>query len=217
MDANPCSRLRKRGAENQETRVLSNDEIRQFWRRAVLPPVTRRVGLALRLTLLTGCRAGEAAGIDRKELSDLDKAGKAIWLLPSERSKNRRAHLVPLSEMARLTVLSAIELIADDQEYLFPSPVEAGGPITGHALTVAMSRMGKKIEGHALASWAAEPPSPHDLRRTVATRLSALGISKEDRDACFNHTPTDVGSKHYDQYERAAEKRRALDAWALQA
>lgn len=216
MDANPCSRLRKRGAENQETRVLSDDEIRQFWRRGVLPPVTRRVGLALRLTLLTGCRPGEAAGIDRKELSDLDVAGKAVWLLPPERSKNGRAHLVPLSELARSTVLSAIDLISDEDEYLFPSPVEAGGPITGHALTVAMSRMGKKIEGAAVTTWSVDPPSPHDLRRTVATRLSALGISKEDRDACFNHTPTDVGSRHYDQYERAAEKRQALELWARQ-
>ena len=56
VEANPCSRLRKRGAENRETRVLTDDELRQFWRRAVLPPVTRRVGLALRLVLLTGCR-----------------------------------------------------------------------------------------------------------------------------------------------------------------
>ena len=60
VKSNPCSRLRKRGAENQETRILSDDEIRQFWRRAILPPVTRRVGLALRLVLLTGCRSGAA-------------------------------------------------------------------------------------------------------------------------------------------------------------
>ena len=146
----------------------------------------------------------------------MDQAGKAVWLLPPERSKNGRAHLVPLSELARLTILSAIDLISDEDEYLFPSPVEAGGPITGHALTVAMSRMGKKIEGAAVATWTADPPSPHDLRRTVATRLSALGISKEDRDACFNHTPTDVGSRHYDQYERAAEKRKALAVWSDQ-
>ncbi|MCK1447234.1 integrase arm-type DNA-binding domain-containing protein [Bradyrhizobium sp. 2] len=216
MDANPCSRLRKRGVENLGTRVLSDTEIGQFWRRTVLPPVSRRVGLALRLTLLTGCRPGEAAGIGRKELTDLDRAGMAAWLLPSERSKNGRAHLVPLSELARSTILSAIELISEDDEYLFPSPVEAAAPITGHSLTVAMSRLTAKIDGAALTTWKADPPSPHDLRRTVATRLSALGISKEDRDACFNHTPTDVGSRHYDQYERAAEKRRALDAWALQ-
>ncbi len=65
----------------------------------------------------------------------------------------------------------------------------------------------------ALKTWKAEPPSPHDLRRTLRTRLSALGVSKEDRDAILNHTPTDVGTKHYDLYDRAKEKRQALTLW----
>ena len=30
----------------------------------------------------------------------------------------------------------------------------------------------------------------------------------------LNHTPQDVGKKHYDLYEREREKRRALDMWA---
>jgi integrase len=214
VKANPCSRLRKRGVETQETRVLSDDEIRQFWRRAISPPVTRRVGLALRLTLLTGCRPGEVAGIARAELSELEISGKAGWLLPADRSKNGRAHFVPLSGLARSTILSAIELIADDDDYLFPSPIEAGGPITGHALTVAMRRLTDKIEGPALKTWKADAPSPHDLRRTVATRLSQLGIPPEDVAAILNHVRTDVTGKHYDHYQRAAQKRRALALWS---
>lgn len=215
VKSNPCSRLRKRGAENRETRVLSDDEIRQFWRRAILPPVTRRVGLALRLALLTGCRSGEVAGICRAELSDLDRPGAAAWLLPAVRSKNGRAHFVPLTDSARSTVLSAIELISDDDEYIFPSPIEAGGPITGHALTVAMRRMSDKIEGLALKTWEADPPSPHDIRRTVATRLSQAGTPPEDVAAILNHVRSDVTGRHYDHYQRAAEKRRALETWAI--
>jgi integrase len=214
VKSNPCSRLRKRGAENQETRVLSDDEIRQFWRRSILPPVTRRVGLALRLALLTGGRSGEVAGISRTELADLETAGKAGWLLPAERSKNGRAHFVPLSDLARATVHSAIELISDEDEFLFPSPIEAGGPITGHALTVAMRRMSIKIEGPATKVWKADPPSPHDLRRTVATRLSQMGTPPEDVGAILNHVRNDVTGRHYDHYQRAMEKRRCLDQWA---
>lgn len=214
MKFNPCSRLRKRGAETRETRVLSDDEIRQFWRRSVLPPITRRVGLALRLALLTGCRSGEVAGISRKEISDIDIPGKASWLIPADRSKNGRTHFVPLSETARAVVLSALELIADDAEYLFPSPVEHGGPITSHALTTAMRRMAAKIDGTAKKTWDTDPPSPHDLRRTVATRLSQLGVPAEDVSAILNHARTDVTGRHYDHYQRAAEKRLALDAWA---
>jgi integrase len=211
---NPCSRLRKRGAETRETRVLTDEEIRQFWQRSVLPPISRRVGLALRLVLLTGCRSGEIAGICRKELSDIDIPGKASWLIPVDRSKNGRAHFVPLSEPARTVVLSALELIEDGGEYLFPSPVGPGGPITSHALTVAMRRMTTTIVGAAKKSWDAEPPSPHDLRRTVATRLSQSGIPPEDVSAVLNHVRTDVTGRHYDHYQRSAEKRVALDAWA---
>lgn len=214
VKSNPCFRLRKRGVETAETRILSDDEIRQFWRRAILPPVTRRVGLALRLALLTGCRSGEVAGIARTELSDLKTADGAAWLLPAERSKNGRAHFVPLSELARSAVLSALELISDEDEFLFPSPVQAGGPITGHALTVAMRRMSEKIEGSALKTWKAEPPSPHDLRRTVATRLSQMGTPPEDVAAILNHVRSDVTGRHYDQYQRSTEKRRALEMWA---
>jgi integrase len=214
MQFNPCSRLRKRSAETRETRVLTDEEIRQFWRRAVLPPITRRVGLALRLALLTGCRSGEVAEIHRTELSDLDAPGKASWLIPAKRVKNGRAHFVPLSEPARAIVLSALELIAEDEEYLFPSPIENAGPITSHALTVAMRRLGDKIEGSAAKTWKDDPPSPHDLRRTVATRLSQSGVATEDVSAVLNHVRSDVTGKHYDQYQRAPEKRAALNAWA---
>jgi integrase len=135
-------------------------------------------------------------------------------VIPAERSKNGRAHVIPLGSLAVDTILAAIELITDDDEFVFPSP-SAEGPITGHALAVAMKRFALKLVGDATAvkSWKAEPPTPHDLRRTFATRLSALGVPKEDRDACMNHVRSDVGSKHYDLYERRAEKQRAVTLW----
>jgi hypothetical protein len=40
-----------------------------------------------------------------------------------------------------------------------------------------------------------------------------LGVPKEDRDAILNHTPSGVGSKHYDVYDRTKEKRQALTLW----
>jgi integrase len=112
-------------------------------------------------------------------------------------------------------VKSAVELVDDDAEFLFPSRIDTSVPIEGHALGVALRRMGEsdKLSGPGAKSWKANPPTPHDLRRTFARRLSALGVAKEDRDACLNHTPTDVGSKHYDLYERAKEKRAAMNLW----
>ena len=63
LNGNPFGRLPKRGVEQVGRRVLkSDDEIRLFWHGIVYPPVSRQVGLALRLAFLTGVRASEAAG-----------------------------------------------------------------------------------------------------------------------------------------------------------
>jgi integrase len=137
-------------------------------------------------------------------------------VVPAARTKNGRAHYVPLSNIAREAILSALKLISNNEEYLFPSPVDHGGPVTGHALTVAMRRMSDKMVGKAAKSWNDDPPSPHDLRRTVATRLASLGVPEEDVAAILNHVRTSVTGRHYDQYQRAAEKKRALKLWDSQ-
>jgi len=215
---NPCFRLRKRGAETPATRVLTDDEIRQFWTRIIRPPISRRTGLALRLVLLTAARAGEAAGARRAEFENLDQPG-AVWTLPAERSKNNRPHIVPLSDLARETVNAAIELNDDPkQEFVFATPIlrrkRGPGPINPHTLFVAMKQLTDKTEGPGAATWKAKPPSPHDLRRTCATRLASLGTPGEDVAACLNHVRRDVTGRTYDRYERLAEKRRALIAWS---
>lgn len=218
LGANPCLRLRKRGVERAGRRVLADDEIRVFWSGVTQSPVSPRVGLALRLLLLTGQRAGEVAGLSRAELEHLNDAKRAAWILPPERSKNKRAHYLPLSPAARDVVRAALDLIDDGEQFLFPSPRRDGKepqPITAHALAVAMARFTERLEGDApgIETWKAEPPTPHDLRRTVATRLAELRIAQEDRDAVLNHAPQGVGKRHYDLYDRAAEKRAALIVW----
>ena len=214
VKGNPCSQLRRRGVETVGSRVLSDDELRLFWPCALQTPVSLRVGLALRLILLTGVRPGEAAGLSRAEIENLSDKNRARWIIPAKRSKNGRTHLVPLSEPAQQTIASALEMIGDDDVYLFPSPAKHAAPITAHALAVAMARFAASLASKAVKTWKTDPPSPHDLRRTVATRLSELGVVKEDRDSVLNHVRSDVGSKHYDKYEREREKRRALDLWA---
>jgi integrase len=216
VQGNPCARLRKRGAETTGTRVLSDGEIRLFWPNVILPPVSRRVGLALRLALLTGTRAGEVAGMARSELADLSNPKKASWTVPAQRSKNGVAHVVPLSPLSCTTIRSVLELIGEKDEFLFPSPTNQGEPITAHALAVAMQRLGPELSGksEAIKTWKSDPPSPHDLRRTTATRLSSLGVAQEDVAAVLNHIRRDITGRVYDLYQRSQEKRDALNLWS---
>jgi integrase len=217
VEFNPCHRLRKRGVENVGRRVLSDAEIRLFWNGIVEP--TRRVGLGLRLALLTGARIGEIAGLDTAELEHLADASRAAWIIPGTRTKNKKDHLIPLCPLARETVL---ELLAQSGPkfggYLFPTHSRRRmGPMRGDSFAEAMVGFGRRLHGSddALKTWHADPPSPHDLRRTVGTRLAGLRIPKEIRDRCLNHAAGDVGSIHYNLHDYADEKREALNRWAL--
>jgi integrase len=53
----------------------------------------------------------------------------------------------------------------------------------------------------------------HDLRRTVATNLGRIGISRFIIERILNHADRSV-TGIYDRHEYLNEKRRALDAWA---
>jgi integrase len=212
VSVNPAFRIDRPGEEKAKRRVLSDAEIALFWKRSIRRPISHRVGLALRLTLLTAARAGEVAGIARSELHDLDQRDRATWTIPPGRSKNGAEMIVPLSPLAIETIQEALVLVDESDLFLFPSPSVRDMPITGHSLAVAMARFAKELPDSeaAKASWCAEPPTPHDLRRTAATRMSSLGVSSDDVAAALNHTRRDVTGRHYDGYDRLSEKRAAF-------
>lgn len=225
LDANPASGISRLAAENTRDRVLSDDELRLIWRATSgLPPFSAPTALALRICLLTGCRAGEAAGMRRDELSDLDAPEGAIWELPPERTKASRRHRLPLSKMATEVVREAL-LRTATKTFVFGSPKGKDTPIDAHALSVAMARLagfleedGDKVRPLATEpganSWLADPAHVHDLRRVVATRMAELGISSDDVRRILNHSRHDILGKHYDKYDGEREKRRALARWA---
>ena len=97
-----------------------------------------RVGLALRLALLTGTRANEVAGIALPELHDLT-GSRPHWIVPGERTKNKRDHLVPLLPALKV-VKQATALLSEEDAFLFISSRKRNGRIGAHALTVAMRR-----------------------------------------------------------------------------
>ena len=217
LEANPAARLRKRGVEKVGRRLLSDDEIRVFWRGIVVSPISRPVGLALRLALLTAARASEIAGARKDEFQNLDQPEQAVWLVPSERAKNRMTHLIPLAPLAIETVKNAIEL-SGHSEFVFPTRLNRDGPIDRHTLTVAMVRFAKSLKAPTAKTWQQEIPTPHDLRRTVSTRLARMGIAKEIRDRALNHITSlrDPESRHYNLHEFQSEKRDAFSRWTAE-
>jgi integrase len=200
ISASPCDGVSAPSSERGRARerVLTDDELRIVWRAA--DSIGWPFGPIVRLLILTGARRDEVAQMEWREL-DLERA---LWTLPASRSKNRREHTIPLSDMA-LEILRALPRI-ERSEFVFTT--NGRSPVSGFSKAKpALDRaMASPIPGWVL----------HDLRRTVATNLQRLGVRLEVTEAVLNHVS---GSRAgvvgvYQRHTWADEKRAALTAWA---
>ena len=55
--------------------------------------------------------------------------------------------------------------------------------------------------------------TPHDLRRTVSTMMTSMGIPLLTVSKILNHAKGGVTDKHYDHYAYDKEKKEALTKW----
>ena len=199
VEHNPTFKVRP-GKENTRQRVLTDVEIRAFWEK--LPDMDRagrQIEAALQLILVTAQRRGEIVAMEWSEIEG------DLWTIPEEKSKNKFAHRVPLSPLA----LSILEEIPRSGKYVFPRRVGSGYAkdqhMTGRAISHAVSTNRELFD---IPHW-----TPHDLRRTAASRIASMGASQQTIEKILNHVLPGVMGV-YNRHGYDAEKRAALDAWA---
>ena len=203
LDASPAAGIKPRAASVSRDRVLSDAEVRQIWKalpEAAMSEATRRV---FRLLFLTCQRSGEVAGIT---VSELDLEAK-LWTIPASRTKNGLVHPVPLSDPAIEILRAAIADLPTTAENDAPLFAKIDAPIESNAVSkVARARL--QITGQR---W-----TPHDIRRTGATRMGDLGVAPHIVEAVLNHISgfRQGVAGTYQRSKYLAEKRHALDAWA---
>jgi integrase len=177
-------------------RVLTDEELRAVWAAtATLRPGPR---CFVRLLICTGCRAGEAAGI---AVGELDPAS-GLWRLPAQRVKNGRAHVVPIPSALMVELQARI-----------PEGASSGYRLLGRTRGGALSGF-SKIKTILDAASGVSGWRFHDLRRTVRTRLAALGVPPDIAERCLNHVSA-IGAlaQVYDRHDYEAEILGALRRW----
>ena len=220
IEANPALAIERVFPETSRERVLTEDEIRKLWAFLEAARANAGVGLkagqaqgerpinglsapvatALQLCLLTLQRAGEVVGARLEEFSWTDR----LWIIPAERMKGKRAHAVPLSDLALDRFRDAFKRAGG--HIAFPDK-SGDAPLDPKRLTRAMARSCALI-GLAHAG-------PHDLRRTGRTMLTSerVGVGYEVAERVIAHLVGSAVSRVYDRNEYLREKRAALDAW----
>jgi integrase len=178
-------------------RVLTDDEIRSVWNCCR----DDDFGRIVRLLLLTACRRDEIGGLQWSEI-DL-QSGKLM--LPPERTKPGRALELPLVATARAILESAPKRVR--REYVFGQTGGAFGAWSWS--TLALHGRIAAVEGRALPHW-----TLHDLRRTVRTGMSKLGVAPHVAELVLNHVAHRSGVVGiYDHHDYQPELAEALAKW----
>ena len=204
---NPVSGMEKNLPKKKRgDRVLSLEEARVAWRAA--GALGYPFGPAYRLILLTGCRPGEWA---RCQWPFVDLK-QTLLVLPASAYKSDHVHVVPLVPRA-VRILE--EVLSHhrgcDGEYLF-SGTQGRRPLAGWSN--AQARMMRAICAES-GQRVAVPWTPHDLRRTVATRIAeTLGVGGEQLiKRVLGHSDGTV-TAIYNRYGYVKEMRGVLEQWA---
>lgn len=181
----------------REARALSDEEIPVFWR--IAEAQDWPFGPYLQTLLLTGQRRTETAKMRWADV-DLDAA---VWNIPPEDTKSGRAHPVPLP--SELVDMLATLPRRRRCPYVFPG--RDGAVMSGWSKRLRPVYRDWKEEG-------LEPWTPHDLRRTMRTGLTALGVDETVAEMMLNHAVGDELRRIYDKHGYPEAREEAARRWA---
>jgi integrase len=197
VDSHPLWGVRPPKRGSSRDRVLSDTEIRNFWR------ITGETADLARLALLTAQRQGSLARMQWPHL-DLDQG---TWSIPSEDMKSGKPHVVPLTATV-IAILRDREAKRREGPFVFGAHSNGERPYDGFSngmealrlrLAGEQSQKGKrlgaefKVERHKRMR--AAPSSSwrfHDLRRTAVTLAQRGGAGVDAIKALTQHKTAGV-------------------------
>jgi integrase len=171
IENDPTARVKKPTKESPRERVLSDAELRAFWRgcdRLGWP-----FGPLLQLLAMTAQRKSEIAHLTRAEINHVEK----VIEITGAKYKTGKPHTVPLSSAA-LAIMADLPQVGTKSDLLFTT--------NGATPVSAFSKAKVRLDAYMLAELRLASTEPgkvvlipwtiHDLRRTARSNFSKLGF-----------------------------------------
>ena len=154
---------------------------------------------ALNLMLLTFVRTSELIEATWDEI-DFDTKE---WIIPGERMKMGKDHIVPLSDQA-IEILKSQKEIAGHWPLVFPSSVKPKKSMSNNTILGAIKRLGYqgRMTGHGFRALA------------MSGIKQELGYRHEVVDRQLAHVPKNKIDKAYDRAQFLDERRKMMQEWA---
>jgi integrase len=174
---------------NARSRILSDSEVPIFWNEFEKLGIE---GAALKLVLLTGQRPGEVIHLRKEHIKDgwWEMPGRQVPELDWPGTKNAQDHRVWIPQAAR-------ELI---------DGLSGNQPLAGLIPSNATRDINKRLE-------VKEKVTPHDLRRTHGSTITALHFGRDAMNRIQNHKEGGI-TDTYDRHSYAEENKKIMEAAA---
>jgi integrase len=193
---NPCKLVERNPTRDRE-RILSPSELPKFWK--ALDDLDPIPAAALKAILLLGQRPGEIAHMRREHIVDnwWQMPGEPIATIGWPGLKNKQSHRVWIPKAAQA-------LLGDPSPTGFVFAGTRGVPIA-YRLDDAMRAVCAKL--------GIERATPHDLRRTHGSTITAMGFGRDAMNRIQNHREGGIADV-YDRHHYEGETKRIMESVA---
>ncbi|HFI8601407.1 tyrosine-type recombinase/integrase [Escherichia coli] len=199
IDANPASGVgmafEKPKKKNMPT--LRPEELPKLMRSLVMSNLSVPTRCLIEWQLLTLVRPSEASGT---RWAEIDLEAK-LWIIPAERMKAKREHIVPLSSQA-LNILEVMKPISAHREYIFPSRNDPKQPMNSQTANAALKRIG--YAGKLVA---------HGMRSIASTAMNETGFNSDVIESALAHIEKNEVRRAYNRALYLEQRKELMQWW----
>ena len=199
IDANPASGVgmafEKPKKKNMPT--LRPEDLPNLMHSLTMSNLSVSTRCLIEWQLLTLVRPSEASGTQWAEI-DLDAK---LWIIPAERMKAKREHIVPLSPQA-LDILNIMKPISAHRTHVFPSRSDPLKPMNSQTANAALKRIG--FAGKLVA---------HGLRSIASTALNERGYNPDVIEAALAHSDKNEVRRAYNRSVYLEKRKQLMNDW----
>jgi integrase len=199
IDANPASGVGMafERPKKQNMPTLRPEELPKLMRSLVMSNLSITTRCLIEWQLLTLVRPSEASGTEWAEI-DFDLK---LWIIPAERMKAKREHIVPLSKQA-LEILEVMRPLSANRQYVFPSRNDPKQPMNSQTANAALKRIG--YGGKLVA---------HGLRSIASTALNEASFNPDVIESALAHTDKNEVRRAYNRSTYLEQRKEMMSWW----
>ena len=162
---------------------------------------SKTTSLAMKFLILTFVRTSELRFADWREF-DID-CTEPLWIIPAERMKNKKTHLVPLSRQA-VSILEEMQQYSGTEGYVFPQVYNQKKAMSENTLLYFSNRLGY-----------AGRNTIHGFRSVASTVLNESRKWQPDViELQLSHQESNKVRKAYNRAEHLDERRKMMQWWS---